>query len=288
MITALPWHCRLRVRLPPRDRTGMRGLVLLLVLATSLGLGSGCRSPRSPAAAEAAGRALHEEPGVDADGAEQEVGPIHSIEAAALALLPVDAWAGSRILRQRVRVEWPSGGDSFDAVLQRRPGELALIGLGPMNLMGFRLALVAGGPASAAGPSSEGEGAPKLEFENRSGRALPFSPAHILADVQRVFYPWLPDPWLPEPGRRTPEDCPGGCERSGRHGAVAVWERRLVGHLAERRFVIAGRPDAGEVRIRYADWQGEPAVPRRVELENGWFGYRLTIETLEATALPDR
>ena len=52
------------------------------------------------------------------------------------------------------------------------------------------------------------------------------------------------------------------------------------------RALPAALPEAGQVRVRYADWRGTPALPFRVELENGWFGYRLTIETLEVLA-PD-
>lgn len=260
----LDFWLALRIRIRPLIRSRARGSALgaafALGLATTLALGSGCRSGPSTA------------PGDETPAAANEAEAIRSIEAAAVAMRPVDAWSGSRMLRQRVEVEWPGGGEGFDAVLQRRPGELALIGLGPMNLVGFRLALV----------ESAGEGAARIEFENRSGRALPFSPAHILADVQRVFYPWLAEPWP-----ATEQACADDCERSGRQGAVAVWERSVEGQLAERRFAIAGRLDAGEVRIRYADWAGAPAMPRRVELENGWFGYRLTIETLEATALPE-
>lgn len=225
--------------------------------AFSIGIGTGCRHSGAPTSAESAGA-----PSADSAGAPA------SIEAAATEMRPVDAWPGSRMLRQRVRVEWPGGSEVFDAVLQRRPGELALLGLGPMNLVGFRLALVEG---------------PRIEFENRSGRALPFAPAHILADVQRVFYPWLPEPWSPEPA-----DCSSGCERSGQVGSIAVWERQVDGRLVERRFALAERLDAGSVEIRYADGADETGPRPRVELENGWFGYRLTIETLEETALPAR
>lgn len=239
------------------------GPVLVAVaVAVILALGSGCRSPSSPGPGSVGPIATADAPSSDAGG---------SIEAAALALLPVDGWQGNRILRQRVRVEWPSGGESFDAVLQHRPGELALIGLGPMNLVGFRLALVGG------------EGGGRIEFENRSGRALPFSPTHILADVQRVFYPWLAEPWPTDQ-----DDCRRACERSGRQAGVAVWERSAEGRLEERRFAIPGRLEAGEVRIRYLEWRGEPVHPVRVELDNGWFGYRLTIETLESTPIPAR
>jgi len=244
--------------------SGARAIVVMAVLfAVPIAVG-GCRSPGAGAPAEPAAdvRAM---PGMadHIDDPER----LRRIEAAALALQPVDAWSAQRILRQRVRIEWPGGSDAFDAVLQRRPGELALVGLGPMNLVGFRLALVA--------VESEDGRVEKVEIENRSGRDLPFSAAHILADVQRVFYPWI------AAGDETGSDC-GDCERSGRWGPIAVWERGSPGRLFERRFAIADALDAGEVRVRYADWQGEPAFPKRVDLENGWFGYRLQIETLES------
>lgn len=188
---------------------------------------------------------------------------VRRIERAALTLLPVDAWPAARILRQRVRIEWGGGSESFDAVLQRRPGELSLLGLGPMNLVGFRLALLSAAPGTG--------GADRLEFENRSGRELPFTPTHILADVQRVFYPWLLDG----------PDC-GACERRGTQGSVAVVEERVGGHLSLRRFELLEDPEAGSVQVRYAEWQGDPAWPGRVEIENGWFGYRIAIETLES------
>lgn len=225
-------------------------LVVLVVLSSS------CRS--LPVAAPRDGLDLRPLAQRIADPAR-----VRQIEAIALALLPVDAWPTQRVLRQRVRIEWSGGNESFDAVLQRRPGELSLVGLGPMNLVGFRLSLLAAGPGSG-GPDA-------LEFENRSGRALPFSPAHILADVQRVFYPWL---------RELP-DC-RSCERSGRRESVVVWEKLADDRLVERRFEIPAAREAGDVRIRYADWQGDPAVPRQVVVENGWFGYRITIETLES------
>lgn len=243
--------------------SGPRAVVLLGVVVAAFFAAGGCRSPHS---------------GAPEASTERITDPkrVRRIEEVALRLQPVEAWDGQWILRQRVRIDWPGGSRSFDAVLQRRPGELALVGLGPMNLVGFRLALVA---------AEAGSGAPeRVELENRSGQPLPFSAAHILADVQRVFYPWL------AAGGDEASDC-AVCERSGRQGDVSIWERGAPKRLAERRFALVDVPEAGEVRIRYADWQGEPAFPKRVDLQNGWFGYRLRIETLESlgsTVAPER
>lgn len=196
---------------------------------------------------------------------------LRRIQEAGLTLRPVDDWACRRLFRQRVRIDWPGGSESFDAVLQRRPGELTLFGLGPMNLVGFRLSLLVDGGGSG-GPQ-------RVVFENRSGRELPFSAAHVLADIQRVFYPWLGSDGEPD------FDC-DGCERVGRWGSVAVSERGRFERPTERRFVVVDAPEAGEVQIRFTDWQGEPAFPRTVELENDWFDYTIRIETLESSPVP--
>ncbi len=232
-------------------------------IAFALALAGGCAHRAGPEAIP--------HPATEASRPEANAERQHRIEQAGLALLPVDAWRGRRLLRQRVRIDWPGGSESFDAVLQRRPGELTLFGLGPMNLVGFRLALLDDDGAGGA--------AQRIEIDNRSGRALPFSAAHVLADVQRVFYPWIDDEDEPDPG------C-DACERTGRQGAVEVWERGPRARPSERRFALVDPSDASEIRIRYADWQGDPAFPGRVELENGWFGYGLRIETLESSPLP--
>ena len=75
--------------------------------------------------------------------------------------------------RQRVTASWGDRSETFDAVLQMDGEELILMGLGPMGRPGFIATLGASG----------------LRFENRSGRSLPIAAEHILADVQKVFYP---------------------------------------------------------------------------------------------------
>jgi len=57
----------------------------------------------------------------------------------ALELLPVSALRDDLVLRQRVTIRWLDGEESFEAVLQKRESELLLLGLGPMNVVGFSL-----------------------------------------------------------------------------------------------------------------------------------------------------
>lgn len=188
-----------------------------------------------------------------APSSERESGS-KSIEEIATTLLPAGALSGELVLRQRVTVRWGEHEEGFDAVLQKRGEELLLVGLGPMSTVAFSLRL---------------EGDRDVVFENHSGRELPFRPEYILADVQRIFYPWL----------REASAC-RLCERRGIRVGLEIHERIGVEHLEQRRFTIPGRPERGELDIRYEDWAGDPAIPRRATLRSGWLGYELVVEVL--------
>lgn len=178
---------------------------------------------------------------------------VHVTEGATLALLPVDVLRDDFLMRQRVSVQWADRKESFDAVLQKRGKTLLLMGLGPMNTVGFSLTLDDRG----------------VSFENRSGREMPFQPERILADVQRVFYPWMKESSL--------------CVKCVRHeirSGLEVRERIGARFLEERSFRVVGRPDLGEVVIRYEGWTRGSLAPSRAILRNGWFDYELIIDTM--------
>jgi hypothetical protein len=168
-------------------------------------------------------------------------------------LLPVAALPDDLLMQQRVTVRWQDRKESFEAVLQKRGSELLLLGLGPMNTVGFKLILDDRG----------------VSFENRSGRAMLLEPERILADVQRVFYPWI------EPS----SDC-FNCERAGIRAGVEILERIGSKSLEERRFGLPGSPERGEIVVRYERWREDRLAPSRAVLTNGWFGYELIIETM--------
>ena len=167
-------------------------------------------------------------------------------------LLPVDDLRENLLMRQHVTVKWADREESFDAVLQKRGDVLLLLGLGPMNTVGFKLTLDRDG----------------VSFENFSGRELPFRPERILADVQRVFYPWIQEGW----------DCVE-CERREILDGLEVWERIGARFLVERSFRLLARPERGRIVVRYEGWTSDPPVPIRATLDNGWYGYELTIVT---------
>jgi hypothetical protein len=154
--------------------------------------------------------------------------------------------------QQHVVAHWEGHDNPFDAVLSKTGDELLLIGLGPMHSPGFIVRL-------------EGD---EIEFENRTKRKVPFNPQYIMLDVQRVYFPWIPG--------QAPAD---GTRMHERDGEIIeeIWSK---GHLVERRFRREDARPPGEIVVRYSGWEDGADAPRRAELDNGWFGYRLEIETL--------
>lgn len=162
--------------------------------------------------------------------------------------------------QQRVTAEWRDGGQrSFDAALQKQADVLTVLGLSPTGAVGF--AVLQRGVA--------------IEVQNRSGEPWPFPARFVLLDVQRVYFPWLATDGVARPD---------GVYTGTVEGEQVV-EVVRAGRLQERRFTrLDGRP-AGVLRIEYtwdrADW----LAPTRAQLDNAWFGYRLTLETQHETRL---
>ena len=190
------------------------------------------------------------------------------VEAASLALLPVEAWPGTFRVPLRLRIEWKGGRAVHEVLLERAPGTLVLRERGKPSPKGgeagFRLAIV-------TGPAEKGA-RETVEIEPGVLAKLPFAPAHLLADVQRAYYPWLLG--VPE--------C-GPCERSGWRGDVAIWERVGPERVRARRLAVAALLPYGSVGVRYSQ-RTVFGMPALVALENTWIGYRLVFEAIDPAA----
>lgn len=164
------------------------------------------------------------------------------------ALLPPAALEHDIFLRQRVVAIWSNGEARFDAIVQKEGARLQLIGLSPAGQVGFVFTL------------EDGE----LLIENRAGRQLSFSPAWILADVQRAFYP---------------------------ASAFETSELRLIerarddGLPLRREFY---RDSKAALVIDYGDYGEREIAPRTLRLENVEYGYTLTIDTYEEATLNEK
>jgi hypothetical protein len=175
-------------------------------------------------------------------------------------LQPAGALATDMLLQQRVTATWGEDGQrGFDAAIQKQGDTLTVIGLSPVGSVGFSMVLHG----------------TVVELENDTDQDLPFPPRFILLDVQRTFYPWL------GPG---PSDGTREGDVFGEH-VHETWSR---GRLVERTFERLDGQPKGVITITY-DWTDAPAdrlAPRHTVLHNGWFGYRLAIDTHAESRLP--
>lgn len=168
-------------------------------------------------------------------------------------LLAPDAIPYDFAWRQEVEIDWDIGSQRFAAVLQKVDGVLQLVGLGPMERPAFLV-------------TYDGT---DVTFENYTDREMPFDPRYMIADVQRVSYPWS-DAVAPEfSGERTIDTASG-----------ALVERYEAGVLVSRSFSRDDAPDRGTVDIRYDGWTGD--APADALLESRWYGYSLRVRTLDA------
>ena len=91
-------------------------------------------------------------------------------------------WPANFMVQQTIDIRAEREGHTvegqLDAVVQKKGDTLVIIGLGPMNARAFTL-------------TQRGR---RIEFEQRLGPALPFSPRNILVDVHRVYFKALPRP----------------------------------------------------------------------------------------------
>lgn len=164
---------------------------------------------------------------------------------------------GDFLLRQQLVASFPGGTQSFEAVLQKKGDKLTLIALTPFGTKAFVLE----------------QSGTDVTFTPYLSRELPFPPRFILNDVQRTYFKGLPhaplsDGWHHE-------------EREGER----ISERWANGRLMERHFLRLEQDPPGEIAVTYVDGMADGRSPPRIEFENGWFGYHLSISTVSETTL---
>lgn len=163
--------------------------------------------------------------------------------------------AGDFVVEQEVRMTHPRGENTFRAVLQKRGGELVLLGLAPHGGRAFLLKQTAAG----------------VEFESFMPFELPFPPEYILHDVHRTWFLGVSTP---------------GTDVSVERDGERVRERRdASGAIVERTFERLQGPPEGTIVVRYGAGLAPnapvaAAPPDEVTFDNGWYGYRATIRTL--------
>jgi hypothetical protein len=171
------------------------------------------------------------------------------------ALVPPSALGADFMLRQKISATFGESKEiSFEAVLQKVGDQLTLIGLTPFGSRAFLL-------------QQKGT---EIEFTNYVDKELPFPPKYILLDIQRTL--------------RIEQARADGTHEL-RDAEEHVRETWKDGRIVERRIRRLDDKPPGELVIVYEGGMPPGEPPPTMHFDNGWFGYRLTIETTEARKL---
>ena len=165
-------------------------------------------------------------------------------------LPPPDGIPGTFTLRQKLTATSAKGGGSFEAVLQKQPGTLTLVGLTPYGSRAFLLVQTKG----------------DVQFTKYIPRELPFAPTFLLLDIHRVLATWLGPP-------------PATGARSGQVGDETIHERWQDGKLLERTFTSAKAQPPGTITITYTGY-GASRIATHITLRNARLDYQVVIETV--------
>jgi len=175
-------------------------------------------------------------------------------------LPPPDSIPGTFTLRQKLTATSPKGGGSFEAVLQKQPGTLTLVGLTPYGSRAFLLQQTKG----------------DVQFTKYVPRELPFAPTFLLLDIHRALATWIGPPLVTG-------------DRSGQVGDETIHERWQDGKLVQRTFTstststgtsISAKARPPEtITITYAGY-GASNIATHITLRNARLDYRVDIETV--------
>ncbi len=172
-------------------------------------------------------------------------------------LIPTEQLGNDFLARQRLSGRHGEHEFRFEAVLQLRDGVLTVLGLTPFGSKAFVLT----------------QRGTEVEFEAYIDRELPFPPDYILQDIHRTWFWHTQLPWADQP----PAEEHPKAEVAGER-VSEVWSD---GNLVRRTFERLDGAPAGQLRIDYLGGHRSGRPASKVVLENGWFGYRLEIETIE-------
>ena len=153
------------------------------------------------------------------------------------------------LARQRLKGTFGEQEFAFEAVLQLHKGTLTVLGLTPFGTKAFVLT----------------QTGTEVEFKPLIDREIPFPPEYMLQDIHRAWLWHARLPWADAP--------PSEAER--------VTEQWSENGLVRRSFVRLDGQPPGEIRIDYIGGHRTGRPAKQVVLENGWFGYRLEIQTTD-------
>jgi hypothetical protein len=227
-------------------------LAAVLVLA-------GCHHGE-PATEPASDTAVVVESSADGSG-EPEPGPGYPGE-----LISTADMGRNFLARQKLRGTFGEQAFAFEAVLQLHGGKLTVLGLTPFGTKAFVLTQIG----------------TDVEFQPLIDREIPFPPEYMLQDIHRAWLWHARLPWGDAPP--TLANQPDATDLSAPSIEVAgerITEQWSENGLVRRTFVRLDGQPPGDIRIDYIGGHRTGRPAKQVVLENGWFGYRLEIQTTD-------
>jgi hypothetical protein len=170
------------------------------------------------------------------------------------------------LARQKLKGTFREQEFAFEAVLQLHGGKLTVLGLTPFGTKAFVLT----------------QTGTEVEFRPLIDREIPFPPEYMLQDIHRVWLWHARLPWADAPP--TLANQPDAVDLSAPSVEVAgerISEQWSENGLVRRSFVRLDGQPPGEIRIDYVGGHRTGRPAKQVVLENGWFGYRLEIQTTD-------
>ncbi len=156
---------------------------------------------------------------------------------------------------QKLVARFGAGSHAFEAVLQKQGDTLTLVALSPFRTRLFVL---------------EQRGL-EVKYTSYLPQEMPFPPRYILDDVQRVYFRGLPGAPLADG------------EHSAAQDGETLREVWASGRLLERDFTRAGMQ--GRIAVTYQPGMAGNVSSPLIEIDNGWMGYHLTIQTISEQPL---
>jgi Protein of unknown function (DUF3261) len=172
-------------------------------------------------------------------------------------LLPPSRSSGNFVRTQKLVAHYGGETRSMDAVLQKEGDLLTLIGMTPFGSKAFVL---------------QQQGV-DVTFKSYVPIELPFPPKYILLDVQRVYFAGISQAPL--------DDGEHSMERDGER----IVERWQGGRLLTRAFTRLSGDPAGAITIVYEGGMAGGTSAKKIEIDNGWVGYQLSITTVQEQPL---
>ncbi len=161
------------------------------------------------------------------------------------------------LARQKLRGKFGEQEFAFEAVMQLHGGKLTVLGLTPFGTKAFVLT----------------QTGTDVEFQQLIDREIPFPPEYMLQDIHRAWLWHARLPW----GDAPPNQSAPSVEIAGER----VTEQWSENGLVRRTFTRLDGQPPGEIRIDYIGGHRTGRPAKQVVLENGWFGYRLEIQTTD-------